>query len=52
MKRIVENLVAGGSEPKIDQYIFIFLKFIGSVVPTIEYDYTMASATAGTGKGQ
>ena len=27
-----------------------FLKFIGSVVPTIEYDYTMASATAGTGK--
>mmetsp|Transcript_71985 Transcript_71985/g.204150 ORF Transcript_71985/g.204150 Transcript_71985/m.204150 type:complete len:189 (-) Transcript_71985:2600-3166(-) len=51
MKRIVENLIAGGSEPKIDQYIFIFLKFIGSVVPTIEYDYTMASATAGTGKG-
>jgi hypothetical protein len=24
----------------VDQYLFIFLKFIQSVVPTIEYDYT------------
>ena len=26
--------------PSVNQYIFIFLKFIQSVVPTIEYDYT------------
>ena len=33
MKRIVDNLVRGGGEPRTDQYIFIFLKFIGSVAP-------------------
>mmetsp|Transcript_12293 Transcript_12293/g.18326 ORF Transcript_12293/g.18326 Transcript_12293/m.18326 type:complete len:386 (+) Transcript_12293:114-1271(+) len=26
---------------KIDQYMFLFLKFISSVIPTIEYDYTV-----------
>lgn len=25
---------------KVEQYLFIFLKFISSVIPTIEYDYT------------
>jgi len=25
----------------VDQYLIIFLKFISSVIPTIEYDYTM-----------
>ena len=24
----------------VDQYMFLFLKFISSVIPTIEYDYT------------
>jgi len=41
MKRIIDELVSGGIEPTVDQYMFIFLKFIQSVVPTIEYDYTM-----------
>lgn len=27
----------------VEQYMVLFLKFISSVVPTIEYDYTMAS---------
>ncbi len=34
----------GGNEELaygIKQYMFIFLKFISSVIPTIEYDYTM-----------
>mmetsp|Transcript_18679 Transcript_18679/g.45813 ORF Transcript_18679/g.45813 Transcript_18679/m.45813 type:complete len:183 (-) Transcript_18679:301-849(-) len=26
---------------RIDQYLFLFLKFISSVIPTIEYDYTV-----------
>lgn len=26
------------------RYMFIFLKFMGSVVPTIEYDFTMSTA--------
>lgn len=41
MKRIVDNLKGGGAEARNDQYLFIFLKFIQSVIPTIDYDYTM-----------
>ncbi|OQR93259.1 autophagocytosis associated protein [Achlya hypogyna] len=41
MKRIVANLMAGGKEIRADQYMFIFLKFLQSVIPTIDYDYTM-----------
>jgi len=26
----------------VEKYIFLFLKFIASVIPTIEYDYTIA----------
>ena len=45
MKRIVDALQAhGGAAPSTAQYLFVFLKFIGSVVPTIEYDFTMATA--------
>lgn len=41
MLRILESLKECGSElPSVDQYLFIFLKFIQSVVPTIEYDFT------------
>ena len=41
MLRIIEALYEGGPSPAVDQYLFIFLKFIQSVVPTIEYDYTI-----------
>ncbi len=47
MKRIVENLKDGGTEPRLEQYLVIFLKFIQSVVPTIDYDFTMG-VTAST----
>eukprot|EP01036_Dinobryon_divergens_P032682 gene32682-42325_t len=41
MLRIIESLKECSSElPTVDQYLFFFLKFIQSVVPTIEYDYT------------
>ena len=42
MKRLSEMLVSGGSEPRVDQYLFLFLKFMQAVIPTIEYDYTMS----------
>lgn len=29
--------------PTLCSYLVLFLKFIASVVPTIEYDYTMAA---------
>ena len=41
MKKIIERTVASGREPRVDQYLLLFLKFISSVIPTIEYDYTM-----------
>lgn len=46
MKRILHNLVGGGSvggeaQVSVEAYLFFFLKFIASMVPTLEYDYTV-----------
>lgn len=41
MLKIIQALSECGKPPSVDQYLFIFLKFIQSVVPTIEYDYTI-----------
>lgn len=41
MKRVLEALQECNSVPSVDQYLFIFLKFLQSVIPTIEYDYTV-----------
>jgi ubiquitin-like-conjugating enzyme ATG3 len=40
MAKIVAALMESGTTPNVEQYLPIFLKFIQSVVPTIEYDYT------------
>jgi ubiquitin-like-conjugating enzyme ATG3 len=55
MKAIVRNLIksAGDGEeekgPAVEMYIFIFLKFVSSMIPTINYDFTM-DVTANTSK--
>jgi ubiquitin-like-conjugating enzyme ATG3 len=55
MKTIVKNLTkaaADGSEgkpPSVEMYLFIFLKFVSSIIPTINYDFTM-DVTASTEK--
>lgn len=50
MKTIVDNLMSSqqqetdGNEqsgPSIEMYLFIFLKFVSSIIPTIAYDFTM-----------
>jgi len=41
MKRLVERQLASNKTPRVDQYLFLFLKFINSAIPTIEYDFTM-----------
>lgn len=63
MQRIVSTLTEGGKEARVDQYLFIFLKygavmcdwrfflikhttfcvcrFIQSVIPTVDYDFTI-----------
>jgi ubiquitin-like-conjugating enzyme ATG3 len=42
MKRLVDEMIAAGREPTIELYMFIFLKFINSVIPTIEYDLSIS----------
>lgn len=55
MKTIVKNLTKAstdgekGKPPSVEMYLFIFLKFISSIVPTIIYDFTM-DVTASTEK--
>ncbi|KAJ2156079.1 E2-like enzyme [Coemansia sp. RSA 552] len=44
MKKIIERAVESGRrEIRVDQYLVIFLKFMSSVLPTLEYDYTMST---------
>jgi ubiquitin-like-conjugating enzyme ATG3 len=40
MKKIVKNMQSSGREPRSDLYLFIFLKFLSAVIPSIEYDNT------------
>jgi len=50
MKTIVRNLIRSSSSggegeedkgPSVEMYLFIFLKFVSSMIPTINYDFTM-----------
>nr|XP_018898322.1 PREDICTED: ubiquitin-like-conjugating enzyme ATG3 [Bemisia tabaci] len=40
MKKIIETVMEGGGELGVHMYLIIFLKFVQSVIPTIEYDFT------------
>ena len=42
MKRIADQMAEGGAEPLLEHYLFLFLRFCATAVPTIEYDYTGA----------
>ena len=42
MQKLVQAQVDGGKEVKPEAYLFLFLKFISCVIPTIEYDYTLS----------
>lgn len=41
MKKVVDDWIAQNITPRVDLAMFVFLKFISSVVPTINYDFTM-----------
>lgn len=50
MKRMLDTMMAnseGGTLPQVHTYLFLFLKFIASIVPTIEYDYTVTVTLSG-----
>jgi ubiquitin-like-conjugating enzyme ATG3 len=40
MKKIIDIMIAQNKQPRVDQYLFLFLKFLSAVIPTIEYDFT------------
>ena len=58
MKTIVKNLMKGSEKdadgddegqvkgPNVEMYLFIFLKFVSSIIPTINYDFTMDVAVS------
>lgn len=37
----IENIEPEAEGIRVDQYLVVFLKFVASVIPGIEYDYTM-----------
>jgi len=40
MKKFVTRMQESGKEPRVDQYLLLFLKFLGAILPTINYDST------------
>lgn len=45
MKKIVDMMADGGGEPQVEHYLFVFLKFMASIIPTVEYDHTLGIKT-------
>jgi len=41
MKKLIDTIADNGGKADVHQAMFFFLKFISSVVPTIDYDYTV-----------
>lgn len=40
MHKFTQRMLAQGKAPRVDQYLLLFLKFLGAVLPTIQYDNT------------
>jgi ubiquitin-like-conjugating enzyme ATG3 len=40
MKKFIQTVEEGGGELSVHMYLIIFLKFVQTVIPTIEYDFT------------
>jgi len=40
MKKFVQRMIEKSLEPRVDQYLLLFLKFMGAGIPTISYDNT------------
>lgn len=40
MKKMIDIMTSNDKQPTVESYLFIFLKFLSSVIPTIQYDFT------------
>lgn len=47
MKKILDTIGEGGNELGVHMYLLVFLKFVQSVIPTIEYDFTQNISLTG-----
>jgi ubiquitin-like-conjugating enzyme ATG3 len=43
MKKMIERLADDGKYIRVDLYLYLFLKFISAVIPTIDYDFTITT---------
>lgn len=41
MKKIIDQYSNVDKEIRVDQYLVIFLKFMSSIMPSVDYDHTM-----------
>lgn len=41
MKKMIDRMSDEGKYVRVDLYLYIFLKFISAVIPTIDYDHTI-----------
>ena len=41
MNHIIDTIAANGGKAEVRSAMFVFLKFIASIIPTIRYDYTV-----------
>merc|ERR1740139_1539692 len=42
MHKLCSEIASSGREVRAEQYLFLFLKFISCVIPTVEYDHTIS----------
>ena len=42
MRKVLDQYNEAGKEVRVDQYLILFLKFISSIIPSVDYDHTMA----------
>jgi ubiquitin-like-conjugating enzyme ATG3 len=47
MQRLLQACTDGATAPTVTSYMTYFLKFITSMIPTIEYDYTSSASVGG-----
>ena len=41
------NIISRAAEPRVDQYLFLFLKFMTTCCPSISFDFTFEVETSG-----
>jgi ubiquitin-like-conjugating enzyme ATG3 len=41
MKKIIDQYSTADKIIRVDQYLIIFLKFMSSIMPSVDYDHTM-----------